>query len=112
MTRNRLGASVAVFKPKPQQLLTTIRSLASDSSNVAFTEHALERMELRDITTPDALLVLRTGDIIGDIEPGRSNGEWKCKVVARKRASREVGVVTVVSQLGRLVIKTVEWEDM
>lgn len=68
-------------------------------------------MEERDITTLDALRVLRAGEIRGDIEPGAGASEWKCKVTAKKKGSREIGVITVVLQSGRLFIKTVEWED-
>jgi len=82
-----------------------------DSKNVAFGTHAQERMVERDITTLDAIRVLRTGDIVGEVEPGKHAGEWRCKVVARKRGSREIGVVTIVLKSGRLFVKTVEWED-
>lgn len=69
-------------------------------------------MEERDITTLDALRVLRSGDIVGDVKAGMSTGEWKCKVVARKKGSRAIGVATVVLRSGRLFVKTVEWEDL
>ena len=68
-------------------------------------------MEERDITTMDALRVLRNGEIVGEIEPGKATGEWKCKMVAKRRGSRDLGVVSVVMQTGRLFVKTVEWED-
>ena len=112
MAQQHPGKAVAQFKPRPAQLQDTIRSVAADSKNVAFGNHALDRMEERGITTLDALRVLRTGDIVGDIEPGMNVGEWKCKMVARKRGSRDVGVATVVLRSGRLFIKTVEWEDL
>ena len=61
---------------------------------------------------PDALAVLRNGMIKGDIVPGNSPGEWKCKVVdKREGSSRSIGVVTVVIGQQRLLILTVEWED-
>lgn len=106
------GKAVAPFRPKPQQLLAQIRQAAADSRNVGFSNHALDRMEERDITTLDALRVLQSGEISGEITAGRSLGEWKCKVVARKRGSREIGVATVVLKSGRLFVKTVEWEDL
>lgn len=48
----------------------------------------------------------------GEIEPGQNAGEWKCKIVAKIKGNREVGVVTIVMRVGRLFIKTVEWEDL
>ncbi len=69
-------------------------------------------MEERGISDLDALRVLRRGQIEGDIEAGRSAGEWKCKVVARMTENRDVGVVTIVFSDRRLFIKTVEWEDL
>jgi hypothetical protein len=103
---------VAQFKPRRRQLQEQIQKTAADSKKVAFSLHAQDRMEERGITTLDALRVLRTGDIKGEIEPGKNVGEWKCKLVARKKGSREMGVVTVVLSSGRLRVKTVEWEDL
>lgn len=111
MSQRNPGKAVAQFKPKPHQLQAQVRKIAVDSGQVSWSDHALDRMEERDITTLDALRVLRTGDIIGDIEPGKSPGEWKCKMVARKKGSRAMGVATVVLRSGRLLVKTVEWED-
>ena len=68
-------------------------------------------MDERGITTLDVLRVLRTGDIVGKIEAGKNLGEWKCKVVERRKRAREIGVATVVINATRLMIKTVEWED-
>jgi hypothetical protein len=68
-------------------------------------------MERRGITDRDALKVLRTGALKGEIEPGNARGEWKRKVVAPMKGSREVGVVTIVLLSGKLFVMTVEWED-
>ncbi len=111
MAQQHAGKAVAQFKPRPAQLRDQIRKLATDSKNVFFGDHALDRMEEREITTLDALRVLRTGEISGDIAPGKNVGEWKCKIVAGRRGSREIGVATVVLTAGRLFVKTVEWED-
>ena len=102
--------SILSFRPRPVQLLAFIRVTAADSRNVKFGDHALDRMEEREITTLDALRVLRTGHISGEITPGRSAGEWKCKIIAKRKGSREVGVVTVALRTGGLFVKTVEWE--
>lgn len=92
-------------------MIRFVRERARDSDNVAFGDHARERMDLRDISDAEAIRVLRTGEIKGDMEAGSSPGEWKCKVVAPIRGSREVGVVTIVVRTGCLFVKTVEWED-
>jgi hypothetical protein len=69
-------------------------------------------MEERGITTLDALRVLRGGDIEGEIVAGANPGEWKCKVIAKIRGSREIGVITITMRTGHLFVKTVEWEDL
>jgi hypothetical protein len=111
MVNQNPSKAIAQLKPRARDLVVTIRKAAMDSFNVSFNEHALDRMEERDITTMDVLRVLRTGDIDEDIQAGRTSGEWKCKLVARKKGSRSVGVATVVLRSGRLFLKTVEWED-
>jgi hypothetical protein len=103
---------VTAFRPRTADMLATIRTAAADSKNVMFGDHALDRMEERGITTLDALRILRTGDIDEPPEPGRQKGEWKCKVTARLRGSRDAGVITIVMITGRLFVKTVEWEDL
>lgn len=105
-------AAVYTFKPNPSALLKRIRGIAAVSERVFFGNHATERMEERGITNLDVLRVLRLGEIKGEIEPGKNEGEWKCKIVAQKRGSRQIGVVTLTSQAQRLFIKTVEWEDL
>lgn len=111
MVQQQPGGNVAEFKPRPAQLLDQIRRLAADSRNVAFGPHARAQMEKRDLTSLDALRVLLTGHVHGDIEAGQNVGEWKCKVVAKRKGSRAVGVAVIVIRQGRLFVKTVEWED-
>ena len=97
--------------PPAHGLIAVIRFLASDTDRIDWAIHAHERMAERNITPRDALVVLRNGDIEGDITPGRSKGEWQCKVCFPIKGSREVGVATVVIETERLFVKTVEWED-
>lgn len=111
MTRERPKKAVLLFCPRPHQLLAIIRRLATDSSKVFVKNHASERMEERGITRLDAIRALKAGDIVGDIEAGANSGEWKCKVVERRKGARALGVVTIVVNQDRLFIKTVEWED-
>ncbi len=99
------------FVPKASELMATIRRIATDSGRVGFGDHSIDRMEERGITRLDVLRVLRGGDVRGDIEPGRSKGEWKCKVVMNIKGNRDVGVATVVVDGRRIFVKTAEWED-
>lgn len=98
--------------PRTYQLIEIIRSLAA-SSRLVLLDHAEERMYERDIDMNDIMTVLRIGEIVGPVEPGRQADEWQCKVTASPdlNAGREIGVVTIVMSASRLLIKTVEWED-
>lgn len=98
--------------PTPQEAIALIRQIAQKSCNVAFSDHAEERMDERGISDLDALRVLRAGDLSGPMSPGKYPGEWKCKVVAPIKGRREVGVVTLLIKKRKLRVKTVEWEDM
>lgn len=100
------------FRPRIADLTKIINQLALDTGKISWSKHAQDQMYERDISDTNALRVLRNGDIEGDIVPGRSAGEWKCKMVAMIKGNRDVGVVTVVVNGQRLFIKTVEWEDM
>lgn len=72
----------------------------------------MDRMEERDISSGMVLKVLRTGEVKGDIEKGKHDGDWKLKIVARILGNRDVGVVTAVLKAGKLIIITTEWEDL
>ena len=65
--------------------------------------HIFDRSEQRDIDVPDAIEVLRLGEIEGPIEPGINPGEWKCKVTTKLDKSSR--------RLEHLFLVTVEWED-
>ena len=69
-------------------------------------------MRERDISIRVALTVIREGTVMGDIEPGCHPGEWKAKVVRNMKGRRDVGVVVLLVRNDRLIVKTVEWEDM
>jgi hypothetical protein len=103
---------VLEFKLRAKDALKRIRDRASDSGNIIWGSHALERMEERGIVTQDVLRILRQGQIEGDLEAtGRGNGEWKCKMTLRIRGARTAGVIVVMLGGGKLFVKTVEWED-
>ena len=109
--QRRESAVVVPFQPRPGDLMKAIRLLSKDSGKVFFGKHARERMAGRGFSDRDALYVLGIGEIKGEITPGKQSGEWKCKIVAKLRGSREAGVVTIVLNLSQVFVKTVEWED-
>lgn len=88
-----------------------IKKLAETTGNIAWSKHALLRMEEREIFDSDVLRILRRGMVSGDPEEAL-RGEWKCKIVLMLRGTREAGVVAIILKQGGLLIKTVEWEDI
>lgn len=87
-----------------------VHGLASDTFNVVFGFHAMERMEERGLTDAQVYEVLRTGTV--KAPPTLTElGEWKCKIAKQMRGGREAGVITIILQSGKLFVKTVEWED-
>lgn len=112
MGNGGLGKGLGDAPPRPEVLRERIRFLAQDSASVDISLHAEDRMVERDITASMMFRVLRTGQIAGAIEPGRRPGEWVVKVTGKILANRDVGVVTAVLRANRLVVITVEWEDL
>lgn len=93
-------------------LQSKIHNLAANSQNVLIpTNHSQDRQDERGITDRMIFEALRTGHI-QDVEPGKGVGEWKCKMTKRVKGTREIGVVTVLLAGDRLLVATVEWEDM
>jgi hypothetical protein len=99
------------FRPNPKYAIEIVRRLALETRNVAWSTHALARMQERDITDEIALDVLRNGYLASDIERGLNPGEWKIKVAKQIKGRRQVGVVVLIIREFRLLVKTVEWED-
>lgn len=110
-------ANVLAFKPNPSDLEKKVHELAVKSENVRwrsnqYQTHADERTSQRDITDRMMFEVLRTGMLRGEIVAGKNAGEWKVKMVKQMKGRREVGVVTIVINMRKLFVKTVEWEDV
>lgn len=94
-------------------LSRTIREYAAVSERVFFSNHARERMEEREITDIEVIRVLKFGEIAGQPWREEKSEDMACKVVMRQAGGRILGVVTIVVTLTeRLLIKTVEWEDL
>jgi Domain of unknown function (DUF4258) len=110
--RNEIEPKVVSIRPRLADWHALIRKIATEDQRVYFSTHAKERMAYRGITRLDAVRVLQRGHIDGQIEAGNYAGEWKCKVVANVKGSREIGVVTLVIDREKILVKTVEWEDI
>lgn len=110
MTEPRSGRQSV--PPRVERILAIVRSLAEHSERVILTTHAQERMLERGIFDVDVFRALRAGRVSGPVKPARNPDEWKCKIVNKIKGSREVGVVTIVVKAERLIILTVEWEDL
>lgn len=91
---------------------TIVREIAGADRYVYLSAHARLRMEERGISRLDVVRVLQRGHVCGEIKPGQKAGELKCKIVARLKGSREIGVITIVVEEKKLFVKTVEWEDL
>ena len=82
----------------------TVRHLAGDSGNVIVTDHARQRMAVRDIALDEVLRVLRCGTC--DEEPQRGRGsDWRARMVG-SATGREIAVpvALVVEPRGLVVI--------
>lgn len=103
-------AEVAKLRLTRAGAQSRIRSIAQDSANLVWGNHARSRMTERGIDDGDVLRVLRGGFV--DEDPVQTErGEWQCKITKHIRGGRDAGVVTIILDTGRLFLRTVEWED-
>lgn len=87
-----------------------INKLAIDSSNVAISTHAIERMSQRDFMRTDILDILKNG-IIAEEPEKRKNGDLHYKVECRKfRGGRDAAVIIAIRE-DKLIVITVMWLD-
>ncbi|WP_421857758.1 DUF4258 domain-containing protein [Oricola sp.] len=112
MMNDPSSQGVAKLAPRHSDFENRIRRIAAKSENVKWTFHARERMRERDISIRVALTVIREGMLTGKIEPGQKPGEWKAKIVRNVKGRRDVGAVVLLMQNDRILVKTVEWEDL
>ena len=81
------------------------------TSNVNFTDHAFDRVDLRDISQVDAYEILRSGHVT-EAPIKNEHNEWEVKICKRPRGNREAVVITiVVEETEELTIITVMWKD-
>lgn len=103
-------STVANLRLTPAAAEQRIHRRSVDTSNVALTKHAKERMLERDIFSPDLYEILRTGHVEGS--PIKTpEGEWKCKITRQLKGRRVAGAVVVLTNKEKIVVITVEWED-
>lgn len=101
VTKLRLTSSVAEQR---------IHDIAKDTSRIALTLHAKQRMEEREISVRELYEILRSGQVEeSPIEEKR--GEWKCKIEKQLKGRRKAGAVVALPKKGRMIVITVEWED-
>ena len=86
-----------------EAVLGRVRELAQETFNIYWTDHALERMDQRDIKDQQALRVLRSGTLQGELELIPDN-DWKM-TLGRRCAGRLVRVVAVLGE-SELVVLT------
>ena len=100
------GAVLPFRAPPPrQEALAQVRRRAEHSGNIAWTQHALDRMDEREITSRQALRTMREGGITDRIVPDGEDG-WK--VTLKKRdTGRTVHVVVSLSGNEDLTVITV-----
>jgi hypothetical protein len=79
------------------QAVALIRHLVNEG-DYRLTEHALERMDERHITTPQVLSVLRSGSVISG--PAKNeHGNWQIQL-SDIAAGEQVTVTAVIDSLG------------
>jgi len=87
-----------------------IKRRAKDTSNVAISDHAYDRIGERAILSRDVYRILQEGIVEGT--PASEDGEWKVIMVKRMPGTRTAGVVTlIVADNDEVFVKTVEWMD-
>lgn len=95
-----------------EDIVARVRDLAT-RGKIFWSDHAFDRVDLRDINDLVAKRIIERGELKNDhIEPGDNEGEWRLTMVDRVKPNRDAGVVVVVIKDKRLLVVTVEWEDL
>lgn len=111
--RRRTRVTVLATAQVVGNLIQQVQAIAATTEYVLISSHARERMEERDVTDVEVIKVLRNGYVDGAPWIEDRGGDMACKVVQRQPGGRKLGVVTIVlTRRGRLLVKTVEWEDV
>lgn len=101
VTKLRLTSSIAEQR---------IHDIAKETSQVALTTHAKDRMAEREISVREIYEILRNGQV-EESPTETTRGEWKCKITLKLRGRRKAGVVVALPPKTKVIVITVEWED-
>ena len=78
---------------------------------VILTNHAKMQMHERGIGGHEVGRLLQFGELRGELIQ-TDYGEWKCKIASRLGNGRTaVAAVLILRESGRLLVKTVHWEE-
>ena len=97
------GNVVALIGSRPW-FQRTVQQLAGDSGNVVVTDHARQRMAVRDIALDEVLRVLRCGTCDEEPRPGHGS-DLRARMVG-SATGREIVVSAAVTKQGELVVVT------
>ena len=78
-----------------REIVARVRELARNTFNITWTEHALERLDERGVTTRQVLSTLRLGEAERDPSPDQ-DGDWEV-VLIKRSAGRLVRAVVALS---------------
>jgi hypothetical protein len=97
--------------PRRGMLARRIRDLVTDGA-FSYASHAFDSVDGPDVDLADALDILTTGTIVGEIVPGKDAGEWTCRMVGKiDKSSRRLSVVSVVIRDLHVFLINVAWEE-
>lgn len=99
----------------PADATRAINGIAREAQfTLALTAHAKERLQERDLFTPDLLYVLKHGFVYEEPEPSTLNGFFKYQIEGPSPSSRgrTLRVVAVPDEVScQIKIITVMWRD-
>ena len=88
-----------------------ISEWAGRDGAVTLTCHAKTQMRERKIGSREVDRLLQFGELRGELIQ-TDYGEWKCTVASRPRDGRRViAAVLILRVSGRLLVKTVHWDE-
>lgn len=102
-------------KMNPATATRTINRIAKvDDFEPFFTEHALEKMDLRTIGMVDLMYLLREGMVYGDAKESTQRGFWKYQIQGRTPNSgqRQIAAIVIPDPNNTFIkVITVMWLD-
>jgi len=97
--------------PRPGVLAKRIGALIADGA-FSYASDAFNRIDRPEIDLGDAMEVLTAGSIEGEITPGESAGEWRCRMVGKTdKSARRLAVVSIVIRDVHVFMISMAWEQ-